>query len=204
MAPKKAPIVKLPPVLPKGHVINDKSKKKSWVLQKQLGTGGFGRIYEAQCKETSEIAVIKMEHLDSGPLFCEQNFAVRCLKKELMNTWAKQRGLKHLPVPEFYSFGTTDDGKFRFLVMQRLGRNLEEILTAFDWHLPEVLTFQLAIEMINALEFIHSNGFVHADVKGSNIIFGYGKDEATAVYLCDFGLAAKIHGGKLFLHRHSS
>ena len=201
MGPKKQPIVKLPPELPKGFVLPDKNQKKQWILLKQLGTGGFGRIYEAQCKDTREYAVVKMEPLNSGPLFCEQNFALRCLKAEHLKTYLKLHKLAYLSLPEFYSFGISPDGKLRFLVMQRLGRNLESVLDVFNWKLPEALTYQVTLALLEALEYIHSCGFVHADIKGSNIIFGHGAEETRKVYLCDFGLATKQALGIYFITR---
>lgn len=42
---------------------------------------------------------------------------------------------------------------------------------------------------INVLEYMHSKGYVHADIKGANILLGLGKAGAEQCYLVDFGLA---------------
>jgi vaccinia related kinase len=39
------------------------------------------------------------------------------------------------------------------------------------------------------LEFLHESEYVHADVKGSNLLTGFGSGRAHEVYLVDYGLA---------------
>lgn len=49
-----------------------------------------------------------------------------------------------------------------------------------------ILFFQL-----DSLEYIHSNGYCHADLKGANILLGLTKQTQNQVFLVDFGLASK-------------
>lgn len=44
---------------------------------------------------------------------------------------------------------------------------------------------------IDILEYIHSKGYVHCDVKGSNLVLGLKKGTENQVFLVDFGLAAR-------------
>ncbi len=49
--PKNAPVKhgkrKMPPPMVKGELLNDFTKKTSWVLGESIGKGGFGEIYSA-------------------------------------------------------------------------------------------------------------------------------------------------------------
>lgn len=40
------------------------------------------------------------------------------------------------------------------------------------------------------MEYIHKCTYVHADIKGANILLGFGKSEQNQAYLVDFGLAS--------------
>lgn len=42
------------------------------------------------------------------------------------------------------------------------------------------------------MEYIHSKDYVHADIKGANILLGATKETANQVYLVDFGLATRF------------
>ena len=48
----------------------------------------------------------------------------------------------------------------------------------------------LAIEMVNRIEYVHSKGFIHRDIKPQNFLMGVGK-KANTVYNIDFGLSKR-------------
>lgn len=49
----------------------------------------------------------------------------------------------------------------------------------------------LAIQIISILEFIHTNGIIHRDIKPDNFMIGI-KEKSHFIYLSDFGLSSKI------------
>ena len=86
------------------------------------------------------------------------------------------------------------------LVMDLLGPDLYDLFTDVckrKFTLKTVL--MLAEQMIETIEFIHSKGYVHDDLKPDNIWMGIGNDK-NRLFIGDYGLARKItdkHGTKL-------
>ncbi|XP_049266965.1 serine/threonine-protein kinase VRK1 isoform X1 [Rhipicephalus sanguineus] len=201
-AVKKAPRVaanghRLPDPLPAGEVLTDLFRKQ-WRLGKAVGLGGFGEIYLASDEVSKPVDanaayVIKIEPHSNGPLFTEINFYLRVGKAEQIDQWVKQRKLDYLGMPRFRGSGSHEHNgvKYRFMVMDRFGEDLQKILDRQGKTLPLKTAFSLGMRVIDVLEYVHSYEYIHADVKGSNLLLGFGKGNENKVYLVDFGLACR-------------
>ncbi|AAF44556.1 serine/threonine protein kinase [Fowlpox virus] len=175
--------------LPEGTLLEDITKNK-WILGKQLGSGGFGLVYQVSCKSKEIDCVAKIELKESGGLFCEINFYNRVMKnKTSLDTWMKEQKIDYIGIPSFHGFGITiyKNVEYRFAIIQRLGRDLENILSEKEKFNITVIK-KLAIKILDILKFIHSKEFSHGDIKAGNILFGKDDDK---VYLVDYGLATK-------------
>jgi serine/threonine protein kinase len=139
---------------------------------KKLGEGSFGQIYEANYKK--EKYALKFEERKK-----DYNL--------LQNEAAIMNYLKGPNIPFVKSYGFNN--KYNILVMQLLGKSLEELLMERkNFSLKTVC--MLGYQMINTLEFIHERHILHRDVKPDNFVMGL--DELSEnVYLIDFGLAKK-------------
>lgn len=60
--------------------------------------------------------------------------------------------------------------KYRFLVLQRFGDDVQKIWNRADERFDMKSAFNIALKVIDTLEYIHSHGYVHADVKASNLL----------------------------------
>ncbi|XP_045919117.1 serine/threonine-protein kinase VRK1 isoform X1 [Micropterus dolomieu] len=184
---------KLAEEFPPGEVLTD-TGKKAWKLGAPIGQGGFGLIYladENSAKPVGEDAryVIKVEPSDNGPLFSELKFYMRAAKPDLIQSWMKSHKLKSLGVPRYWGSGLheRDGGRYRFMVVDRLGTDLQKKFEECGRRFPRKLVLQLGLRLLDILEYIHEHEYVHADIKASNLVLSH--SDPNQVYLVDYGLA---------------
>lgn len=68
------------------------------------------------------------------------------------------------------STNQSKEKKYRFLVLQRFGDDIQKIWTRANERFDMKSAFNIALKVIDTLEYIHSHGYVHADVKASNLL----------------------------------
>ncbi|CAG5131413.1 unnamed protein product, partial [Candidula unifasciata] len=192
---------KLAEKFPPGTVLKDLSKRE-WKLGSVIGQGGFGLIYlasEASSDKKTENHIVKIEPKDNGPLFCETHFYQRVAKLEYIQAFVTEHRLRYLSIPPYISAGlqTYNSREYRFLVMPRLGKDLQKLLQECGGQFPPNTTYAVGLRMVDALQFLHEKEYVHADIKASNILLGYSKghDVTNEVYLVDYGLAYRYTVG---------
>jgi len=195
----------LPDPLPQGLVIKDLRNQK-WKIGKSIGLGGFGEIYSAALLNGNSLSaedyVVKVEPHSNGPLFVELHFYCRATKLEDLDAFAANRKIKHLGVPDLKGHGSFVHRKkrLRFIVMPRYGVDLQTVIDNSKSSLSLESTSSIATQVIDSLEYLHSQGYVHKDLKGNNMIFRRDhKGINDKIFLVDFGLASRfIHMG---IHR---
>mmetsp|Transcript_9487 Transcript_9487/g.22184 ORF Transcript_9487/g.22184 Transcript_9487/m.22184 type:complete len:622 (+) Transcript_9487:190-2055(+) len=155
-----------------------------------VGQGSFATVHKAKQIATGRSVVLKVvrpeSELDFGtgpngstPAVCYRD-VLRAMKKEvnLMDSLGHNSHVVQV-------LGTAED--CRVLVMERAVSDLYTIIKQQDKRLPLGHAKLWAGHMIAAIDFIHSMGVVHQDIKSSNVIVF---PDRTAK-LCDFGLAKK-------------
>jgi len=84
--------------------------------------------------------------------------------------------------------------------MPRYGTDLQTVIDKQKTALSLENTSSIAIQVIDSLEYLHSMGYVHKDLKGNNMIFTRDqKGVNDKIFLVDYGLASRyLHMG---IHR---
>lgn len=184
---------KLAEDFPPGEVLTDNAKKR-WKLGTAVGKGGFGLLYLANEDSSGSVGadapyVIKVEPSDNGPLFSELKFYMRAAKPDLIVAWMKSRKMDYLGVPKYWGSGFHEKSgkRYRFMVMDRFGTDLQKKFEGNGKKFPRKLVLQLGLRLLDILEYIHEHEYVHADVKASNLLLSY--SNPNQVYLVDYGLA---------------
>lgn len=147
-------------------------------MQKKLGAGCFGEVYSAVNRETHEVMAVKIEDWTAGYSQLEHEAEVL---RNLVRPVGQQgfANIQHLG----------KEGKHVFLVMDLLGRSLEDRMQQC-----KKFKFRSAVlvaeQVLSRIEYLHSKCIIHRDIKPENFVFGSGGREHI-LYLIDFGLSKK-------------
>ncbi|NXS47227.1 VRK3 kinase, partial [Balaeniceps rex] len=137
-----------------------------------------------------------------GKIYNEQNFFQRAAKAGTVEKWKKWHSVPLLGIPNCIGFGLHADS-YRFLVFSDLGRTLQSVLNDGLHLLKEKAAFQIVVRLLDCLEYIHENEYVHGDITAENIYLN--PADLTQVTLAGYCLAFRYcPGGKHVAQRKGS
>ncbi|KAI0631031.1 kinase-like domain-containing protein [Trametes polyzona] len=157
-------------------------------LDKQIGSGAYGKIYLGTNVITGERVAIKLESVHSKHPQLEYEAEVY---KILSPAPAK------MSVPTLHYFGTGYN--YHALVIDLLGPSLDYLFQRCDRKFSLKTVLMLADQLLHHVEYIHSCGIVHRDLKPANLLMGVG-DRRNQVYAIDFGLSKKWRDPRTHQH----
>ena len=142
-----------------------------------------------------------IKHLCKGA-FCDIYAGINILTKEKVAIKVEERykmdknletecyflfSLKGLGIPKVISFGHNKE--YDILVMPLLGKSLHEIQSTQNFNFEFKDICLMAIQMIERIQWVHSQKIIHRDIKPDNFLIGL--DDPNIIYLIDFGLSKK-------------
>ncbi|TKR82486.1 hypothetical protein L596_016206 [Steinernema carpocapsae] len=164
--------------------------KDRWLIKGLIGRGGYGQIYYAADKEGSEGVAVKAEPTKrrgktSRRMILEQRVLLRL------------QGRPHAPL--MYASGVEREKDINYIVMQLLSVNVSELRKRSHLKRLSVNTTARIMQQLKTILFsaiaalrdVHHIGYLHRDVKPSNMCFGVTDASKHRLILVDFGLARR-------------
>lgn len=179
-----APQVETLPLLPMGT--EDEDEKEFKVLD-VVGAGGMGVVVLAEQQTLQRQVAIKRPHPDKA-----DSLRIQAIVREGILTGR----LEHPNIVPVHFLGRTEEGH-PALVMKRIsGTSWKDLIhqpehTGYDKIQGDRLTWHLRvlIQVTNAVEYAHSQGVLHRDIKPGNVMLG----DFGEVYLLDWGIGLQVN-----------
>ncbi|XP_062226160.1 casein kinase 1-like isoform X2 [Phragmites australis] len=162
------------------HVIQGKFK-----LGKKIGSGSFGELYLGVNVQNGEEVAVKLESVKS-------RHPQLHYESKLYTLLQGGTGIPHL---KWYGV----EGEYNVMVIDLLGPSLEDLFNYCSRKFSLKTVLMLADQMISRVEYMHTKGFLHRDIKPDNFLMGLGR-KANQVFVIDYGLAKKYRD--LQTHKH--
>ena len=149
---------------------------------KLIGAGTFSVVYEGlNIKDKTKVA-LKLE---------EKNSKISLLKSEAFNIFS----LQGFGIIKFISFGHSKD--FNILVEPLLGETLYSLFLRLKKNFSLKDICLISIQTLERIEYIHSKGYLHGDIKPENFVIG---TDQRIIYVIDFGLSKKYRSDRTGNH----
>ncbi|KAL5210788.1 hypothetical protein ABZP36_006411 [Zizania latifolia] len=157
----------------------------TYIAEHVVGTGSFGVVYQAKCRETGEIVAIKK-------VLQDKRYKNRELQIMHMLDHPNIVGLKH------YFFSTTErDELYLNLVLEYVPETVNRIARQYNrmnQRMPLIYVRLYTYQICRALAYIHNCvGICHRDIKPQNVLVN---PHTHQLKICDFGSAKVLVKGE--------
>ncbi len=147
-----------------------------WTLERLLGVGGMGAVYEARHRNGMRGAVKVLDVALSRTKDCRKRF---------LREGRVANEVSHVGAVRVLDDDEMEDGS-AFLVMELLeGATLDQLAMKSDGVLPAEKVLAYAAQVLDTLVAAHTRGIVHRDIKPENLLL----TNEGVVKILDFGIA---------------
>lgn len=148
-------------------------------IRGKLGSGSYGVVHLGHDTLLDDDVAVKFEWVSAKK-------GRRLLHEaKVLVSMAERAGVNGFPRVHWWG----SEGNFNIMVMTRLGPSLEQLFKTSGRRFSVETTVMLAEQMLDRIEFVHSCGILHRDIKPHNFLIGLGESGKSQVYIMDFGLA---------------
>jgi hypothetical protein len=157
----------------------------NYVLHKEIGEGGMGRVYVAEHALMCRPSAVKVLKASGG---ADRTALARFEREVRLSS-----SLSHPNTITIFDFGRAAEDTFYYAMEYLEGLDLERFVERFG-PIPASRVLFLLLQVAGPLAEAHDRAIVHRDLKPSNIFLTMRGGLYDFVKVLDFGLAKRIEG----------
>lgn len=159
---------------------------RQYKLLERIGIGGQGVVWSGLEQNQNRIYAIKLNEIPETNEAEADSIRDQHQLEELVK-------LRHPHILPFHEYGFENGLSFTISPYIPGGTLTEKLRSA---PLSSDVILRYASEIASALDYLHTQGIIHRDLKSSNILLDLGQN----VYLADFGLARMVTTSTMAFH----
>ena len=158
------------------------NKSEDFEILKKLGEGSFGKVFKVKSKINNKIYAMKQLNIKELKIENEKAYQLSINETSFLQV------LSHPHIIKYYKNFT--EGDFLYIIIEFVANgDIDGFIEAhkkFKKHIPEEELWNIFLQCMGALAYVHSMGVIHRDIKPANLLM----DNNMTVKLGDFGVSA--------------
>jgi serine/threonine protein kinase len=154
-------------------------KENEYKKKKIIGIGAEGKVYQAiRLKDSKEVAIkyTKSDTIEDANNLMQKGIEIIKLKNENLAEYIE------------FNLDIEDEIDIFFVtIMPLYDSDLENYLKKEENKLDEKQKIDVLLQILNGIEYLHSNEIMHRDLKLSNIFVSFDDDKKLIAKIGDFG-----------------
>ena len=158
----------------------------------QLGVGSYGAVYKAKCDLLPCAA--KILH---PVLFQTNDPGSRKILERFEQECGFLSSIRHPNIVQYLGVCRDCDSRLPVLLMELLDSSLTKYLKSSNKPLPYHVQVDLCFDIALAIAYLHSNGIIHRDLSGNNVLIVAG----SRAKVTDFGMSKLVDASSCITRR---
>lgn len=168
-----------------GRSVGAAREMGSYTLEKHLGSGGMGEVWQASHRMLARPAAVKL--IKPQALIGMQPADIEILNRRFEHEVQATAALCSPHTVDIYDYGLAQDGTFYYVMELLDGIDMETLVKRFGPAEPARAVYYM-IQACHSLHEAHTRRLIHRDIKPANLfVCRYGED-FDFVKVLDFGL----------------